>query len=375
MFELLSRIRKDAERKGITQANLAKNMNVTGGAVNQYFTEKTRIGFIAFVLMVKTVYNDEPTKINSSIFEFIEKNTRPDALRVALEWCSNNGEIDLKKYIISKEKESDSSKGFTYIYDSLLKRNKNKLTKQKLYAEIQDIKVKKGLQPPEAVAIAEIASLYALLDLGGHNVILNLLDETKDIVNLVKEKYLRSSYELRIHELEAVVRMRNGDVENAKRIINKVFKVYNEEDFPIVFNSLYALMASMLMEKDFKESIKLINKSMQMLKEEKFKIYRKRIKEYRSTYDCIKIYNNDLNDLFLESPAELAYYHAKKGSDLDKEKSLAILRDLELTQGKLTPFQLYVYSIVSGDESMKVYAINELRKIGDHFYADVFSRK
>ena len=368
---LMSKLENYASSKGIKKIDIARKVNLTKGSISQSFSGKVTMNFLNFVKIVSMLVMDHQDRINF-ISEFVRVNDRPENNRLAMEWCSQKGQMNIQEYLVKEEKKKDPNNGLPYVYDCLSKRNNNKLVQEALYTKVIEYKCKKKFQDVDAILLGEMATVYAFLDMNGHNIIFKLLDPLEKQIDSIppKKKYLKDCYNLRLMEIKAISYMRNDQISEATRIIDEIMFNYNEEDFPVVFTSIFSLLAEMNLFSNYEQSMYYIRKAINLFETSNIVGFTKRKKELKDTHDFIKVFNKDFEGLYLESLPEKAFYYSSLGNEKDKKKALLIYDELERSNGYLTPFQKYFKGLTITDSFMVNEAIEELRRKGNLFYAN-----
>lgn len=368
----MKKVNQDAINKGITKVYLSKKTGKSVSTISQYMNGKTMVPFSSYHTIINIIYEYDETTIERLVYQYcMLPEITPINIKTILEWGIQQGKIQLLDEFIRKKEIPPQLTSIISLYSALLSRIKNNVNKSEFYRFIEENRIPKNTDP-EAKVLADIAKYYAFIDMGGHEIIHSLIDQTYVTLKEIESKYVHDAYSIRLAEVKAICEMKSGNTTIAKKIVKKIDWEYNEEDFPIIFTSLYSLIAEITAAEDFNESQRYIKKALKVIQKGGYPTYRKRLIELKATHDFIKIYHEDFKGLYLETKPEIAFYYSLNSNE---DLAIRILNELEEEQGQLTPFQTFSLALAKHEITLAEQAIHELRRKGNNYYADLLSKK
>lgn len=363
-MKVLNQVKEDIKKKGIQQNNLAKKMNISEPRLTYYLKNDFKIPFYLFVILVGSVYEDELDIINERLIAFIESTKKSVNFRECLEWSIQQGNVKLFKEALKREPDEDMS----HLYAAVLERYQDTITPEDFFFKLQE----RNMKTKEAVALTSILNLYVMRDLGNYQTLNLYATAAKKKVALLKDGFLKDSYNLRIEELEVVASMKNGETEKAIEKLQANIEKYDELKFPHMVNFMYSLLAEAYVFSDKKMAIHYIKIAIKQYKELPILKYKRRLSALKATHDFIKIYNDDFYDLYLEDEAERLHYLAKTGL---KDKAIKLLEEIENKKMSLSEFQLYYKAIATSNKKDIEIAKKSFYKKADFHYIQLFDKK
>lgn len=376
MNKLMRRIEDDMEKFGIKKIDVAKRFGVSPAYVTSWFKCKKTINFTQFVSLLNIVYNAVSEQMLIQYWGAVNKSS----IREAMEWAYANGYLSLSESLIKRKQTKYIQDPITEVYSLLNKRTKKEISGAKLYEEAEKKKIEflnrsdknwkdkvTGYDLLEVTLLLEICKLYALVDAQSYNF---LAEYTKRVINQIgsiNNDYLKKSYSLRAKVVLAYVYLKGNQVEECRVIAEEILTSSNKESFPLYYNSSLIFLAEIYAFDDYQKSMKYINKAFKMF-EHNFSGYEQRKQVVQSTYDFIKIVNNEYEGLFLLSPAEKAHYLACQNDPEQRKEALEILEKLEKDNHKLTPFQKCYRALANRDYHAMKEVIEDFYRVGDFYY-------
>ncbi|CAM4106246.1 AimR family lysis-lysogeny pheromone receptor [Mesobacillus thioparans] len=362
MKKVMESIKEDARKRKITNKEIAKFLGISSGQVTHYFNLTNKIPFSKFTELCRYIYEEE-TKIEPHLISYVEKISKKEYIREAVEWFSNNGKRMLLEKVLELKGEEDP---LLRIYSLLLLRNKREIKAQDFYIRLDALR-DKSLDYPEWKALIRIATLYAFWDLKSFSMIPFIAEEALKQAEMITNQYLQKSYQTRVLEVKAIVEMKRNNLEESEKFAMEVIR--NENDNPLSANSMYSLLSEMYVFRNYERSVEYISKALAQFSALELTGYSNRQGMLEATHDFIKIYHGKTDFLFLTDPSEEAHFLARKGTDKDKKRALEILSKIENENHRLSSHQLYYKALCTGKKEDMDNALNQFIINGDLFYS------
>jgi transcriptional regulator with XRE-family HTH domain len=370
--EILKRIHRDKSKKEITDRQIAATLEVTPGAVSQYFSGTIQISYPNFFKLVEMVYTSEkekPTK-NELLKSFLSVIKSKESLRLAMEHCDAQGNIDLLGTIVEKEKQSKNytNKEWAALYELIYLRCINKLRGKSLLEALIQVNQKKNIKTIEMKILTDILHMYSLFDMEEYNSMFKITQDLIDSVKQIKNPFLQTSYCFRVKEIYAYAHLMSDNLEEARTLGKKLTGTDNTEH-PLLEPSGYYILGQSYIFESSTKSIEYLEKGIEYLKKFDGPLIDKKRAALKSTLEFVKIYwGIELDSLDPIHPAEKAFLLFKKG---EVEQAESILMDLEKKNGGLTPYQLYYLACIKNDANKMVEALSEFERRGNRFYSNL----
>lgn len=350
MKRLMERIKSDAEKRNITNIEIAKKLNVSKSQVSHYFNDNNRISFEKFLDLILLIYDEWDEEL---ISRYCKVTDKPEHDREALEWCMLNSKHDLALFLIEKIKLKKDKKeqNLAGLYELLLRRYKGEFTPQQFLEELENIKVK-GNMRKESIVFINILSVYGHGDFKNYKAVHFFAELAMKELRGIKNQFIKNAYEIRVNDCLAFSFKNMGHLKEAEDICLKCITEGNERYYPVVVNSMYCLLSEIYMFNNYEKSLHYINYALRMTEKENMKMYKKRKSDLESTHDFIKIVNRDYNGLFLNDPEEKAHYLARLGTTKSRREALHILSEIEKKNGGLSNFQKFYKALALNDKEL-----------------------
>jgi|GEM_PF-3464783 len=373
MDKFLSVLQKGMEKKGLTQTVIAKTIGVSVGTVHNYLNGQQRMGFFVFVKFAKCIFEEHEVK--RLIWEFIncspdnKKYNKLDIVREGLEWSIQNAEPELLEYFIEQDFKLTRNGELGKIYDLFRQRSIGKLSHLKLYDELETLKIQ-GFKKGESATLLKIASMYALYESQAHTLFFFEAEKTMKQIDLIKNKYLKKAYSIRVKEALAIAFMLRNQLTKAEEYCNEILAERDIEHFPLIVNSVYLILAQIYSFSNYRKSLEFLHKSLSIL-DGKNHLHQYRRIRVEATYDFIRILNNDFQNLYLTDPAEQAHYLAKQENQLSRRRAVEIIDRLEKTNGYISAFQLCYKALALRSKKLLKLSEEVFLENGDKFYVSL----
>jgi transcriptional regulator with XRE-family HTH domain len=369
VMSILKMINKEKFKQNITDIDIAKALKVTKGAVSQYFSGKARISFFSFLKLIDVIYRDDFEKQKQLINSFCNATSRPENLRLAMEYFSSNSELDLLGFLVKKEEDSHNktNKEWSSIYELLYLRQRGSIDPANFRSEILERETK--INSLEMKILTDIAKMYMHYDLKEYHALLDLTGSLLEKIKLIKNTYIRESFKLRAIEGIVISNIMNDNITEARM---NAEEIENLEEWalhsPRLTASILHWIGQTYVLENPNKAVNLVEQGLDILRSKKIFNIESRINSLQDSIDFIKILSGiDLN-IKPRSLAELAHLLAKQGKNVEAAN---ILYNMKLENKELTEFQLYYLFICNGEKSLLHNAIEGLKRKGNMFYANI----
>lgn len=357
-------IHDDVKKKGMQQSQIAEKIGVSPTSLTYYLQTENKIKFIHFYELVRIVYDSDYRTILNKLEQFIKVTTRKDNIKECIEWSIHQGEHEIFEIAISIEQNFKYGNETVSVYSILMDRNCNRLDPISMLEKVEAIKTN-GVKQKDIEVLLHILTLYVYLDLKQFSIITLLAKSALNMISKLKNGFIKTAYTIRLNEMLAISLMKDGQVEESKKVASYLISNADGTVFPLPINSMLSLMSELHLFSDKEKSISYIEQAIEMFEKLKLNNYIKRRKGLRATHDFVKIVNEDYNGLFLEDKSEKAHFLAKIGN---RKEALLIINDLE-SRGKLSPHQLYYKALATKDPIDYKIAEKEFYRRGDFYYS------
>lgn len=367
VFQYLDNI---CESKDISQERIANLLGMTPGSVSNYFNDKQEIKFISFLRLIEYLVEDEDKRLEL-IYDFCkDQKQHIESDRVALEWASNNGQLDLQEILIKKMKKNNTNGPHTDPYQILFDRNFQVNSTLENFSSIKKL-MKKKYRRPETRALLEICFMYSHWDQGVYSssffeTSAQFVREELDLISSDDTQFIKDSFEIRVREILANAHLKAGNIQKARDISYSILKYDNLQWFPAAVLSTYRALAETYLFTDKERSLDYLEKALAMLKNSPLQRNEAKRRGVEATADHLKMHLGEYKNLFLNGDPEKAHYFASIG---EETKALSIIDGIEQKRGMLTAHQKYYKALALKDEKMFKQAQMAFYKEADFFYA------
>ncbi|MCP3742739.1 AimR family lysis-lysogeny pheromone receptor [Rossellomorea sp. BNER] len=383
MKVIMSEIKKEMEKQGIKQKVIGPEIGSKNLSNN--LSGKEQMAFIPFVKLVNLIFKEEEGLILNYIKRFLDKTTRDENIRVALEWSIQTGHTDMLRTAIKKckqikgsaknekKKERDSKnethKQLAKIYELFIKRNELNVERVDFFFKLEEIR-NSTISRIEPEVLLKIGRLHYYSESGNYR---GILDEVRFIeTGNVTQNYLKDSFTLRVLEQKARALLKyENDYKGANDVLKEIL-TYDRDLYAFSIINALSLLAELntldnydLANKYIVEAIRLSSKI------KSSSSYARQERMLKSTHDFIQLYHGRFNNLYLTDPAENIFYLIKKGDKESFQEAIKLLNELELTNGILSPFQLYYKAIATGEKRYLIESQREFHRLGDFYYSRI----
>ncbi|AQY42368.1 hypothetical protein B4918_31170 (plasmid) [Bacillus thuringiensis] len=383
-LSLLIEIHSDMKKKGITSNQVKDELNVSSGLVSQYFSGATKISFINFVKLVRYVYEEE-SLVQEYMLRFCKATSKPLNLCIAMEFASSQSNIELLNAVVTRGKSFSSKmvREWSLHYEFLSERAQGKLVGKELFKTLSKSTIKSTYA--EMKVLKSIILMYSFSDMQEFTSLIKTvpyLENKQDVledqseeeptVESLKEGYFKDACDIRMKELQLVANLMDNNIEIVREIGQGVIQKEISKEFPRFLASIYEFLGISYMFEDIFISQVLVQKAIEILKNENADRFNDKIEECQQTLDFIQInYEIDLDKINPADLGEKAHLAIKRGNI---EEGIQILNDIKKDKGSWTGFQWYYMGLATGEEYYFLQSVLCFEQRGNKFYAQIPKR-
>ncbi|PFP73369.1 hypothetical protein COK07_24135 [Bacillus thuringiensis] len=377
MQRLLNKLHDDLFAIGITDGELAKQLQVGKSTISETFSGKRDMKFYQFSGALMCAYNDNHDLRRKMIMEYVNLNSEKDygSYRETLEYTSYRGELDLLNTMIEKEKGSSYAKNreAAIVYEILYKRSLERFNGDELLNQLED--VRKNVKYVENSAMCDLLMCYVLYDTGNYRSILNYVKNAEEKVKQIsvrKNRFIKSSYNHRIIEILSAIHLLRGNLTECREFSLKLIEQCgNNPQFNIQRVNAFCNLGESYIFSDYNKSLKYLQESLENLGDP----FNQRLKAKKNlilqTMVFLKVYwDKPVGDLEVH-PAEKAFLEIKLGNN---KKAEDILMDLLKIQERLSAFQKLYLGLARNDRKLMEESLEIFEKKGNIFYSQLPKR-
>ncbi|MCU5584636.1 AimR family lysis-lysogeny pheromone receptor, partial [Bacillus toyonensis] len=206
MSEIIRKITDDLFASKITREELAKYIGIAKSTLSDILNGHTEISFIYLVKIMMRLYEQQAPEIkNDMIIEYLTY-AKPENKREALEYAAFRREFDSLKELIDEELKSstDVNREWAEIYQIIYEHYRDKQDsepKYDPYAFYDELdKKKKDVSSNEMKILIEILLCQTLYQMKEYKLLFKRIVRVEKKAQKISNKYIRSSYLVRIKE-------------------------------------------------------------------------------------------------------------------------------------------------------------------------------
>lgn len=273
MQRLLNKLHDDLFAIGITDGELAKQLQVGKSTISETFSGKRDMKFYQFSGALMCEYNDDHDLRRKMIKEYVNLNSEKDygSYRETLEYTSYRGELELLNTMIEKEKGSLYAKNreAAIVYEILYKRSLERFNGDELLNQLED--VRKNVKYVENSAMCDLLMCYLLYDTGNYRSILNYVKNAEEKVKQIsvrKNRFIKSSYNHRIIEILSAIHLLRGNVTECREFSLKLIEQCGTNpQLNIQRVNAFCNLGESYIFSDYNKSLKYLQESLENLGE------------------------------------------------------------------------------------------------------------
>ncbi|MFD1738207.1 AimR family lysis-lysogeny pheromone receptor [Bacillus salitolerans] len=297
-----------------------------------------------YTLVEKLYKNDIPMQ-RQQLTLLMNHTTLAENLRVAMEFYTMHGEIELLEELVNREKSSKDplNREWAEVYEIVVQRYKGELFGEKL----NQIVLSRNSQSKELHLLLCILHMFGVYDIGEYEAFFKVSNAILPEVQHFENEYIKTSYELHLYNLFCFSHLLANKVEECRHIATCIVTQTHYLRYPIVASNAYHVLAQSYMFESFEESMKYIKRAEEIISILPDKKKVQKSKDINNTKEFLRSYWKRELDSNPDSLAELAHRHIVRGNI---DMGIDILDEIRTKQGNhLTAFQWYYYGLATNN--------------------------
>ncbi|MCQ6284879.1 MULTISPECIES: AimR family lysis-lysogeny pheromone receptor [Bacillus cereus group] len=364
MEELMARIKKDMNDKGITISELAKMSSVPYTVVNDgVSTGRTvEMKFDVYLKLVHVIYETYMERRNV-VTDFIRLIKSNKNVRKSMCYCYCAGEIGLMEYLLEKHKKNRRLKKYLFLYELLNNRNKGISVGKPLINKIDGSSFAKTDECIALFQLLNMFSAYDVVDIPAMNV---YAEKARQSVSELNVKCIKKSLSVYCLLMVAHSNLLDGQLNVCRNNCNAILQASTE--FIPIISSNFCCIGESYMFTDKMLSEEYLLKSSDVLEKNGFDRGSKRYRGVQTTLALLYIEHGfNLHKIQFEHihKAEHGYYEAIYG---DVEKGVQMLKE-DIAERPYSPYPRYYLAKAEKDIVGLEIALKMFKDLGNHHYA------
>ncbi|PFJ16516.1 hypothetical protein COI89_10930 [Bacillus cereus] len=379
MRKLLQSLSGDLALAGISKSKLALNWGISPSGVTAVFKGERQMRF-SYLIKSLALLN-KGVKTESKYISKYVLDAKPKNRREIMEYLSLRGDFDTLKFVIEKEHIVGEGKKYTnalneewaevyrWIYKRYTQQNINLL---EFYNSLRE--VNKTTKSKDMKLLIDLLLCQLLYQMGDHKLASEKMHEISDRLNKIPNDFIKSTFDLRFKEAQAVMYIRNGKITEARLICDKILSVCKLNPFYILPRAMaYFKKGETYLFKNYEKAKYYLIKAHDTLKEiEDFEGVKEKRNMFQFNLSFLKIIHmREIDTIGVIHDAERALLEIRLGNNRAGEE---ILMGLKEKNGKLTDIQYVYLALARNDESMLRRGYERLLQNNDEFYGQQLAK-
>ncbi|WP_372464544.1 AimR family lysis-lysogeny pheromone receptor [Bacillus cereus] len=357
MIELLRKINDDLFASKITNNELASYLGIAKSTVSSILNGKTEMSFDYLIKIIMKIHKKPYVTLKDAMISDYLMHAKPENRREALEYAAFRREFDSLKMITDIEKSSTTeiNQEFAKVYEIVFKNCKDveEYSPEDFYDELEECK--SDVSSWEMKVLIDILLCQTLYQTKEYKKMFKRISVAEENVKEINNKFIYSSFLVRIKEVLIVTYMMQNEVKKARLTCNELLKMCDVNNGFLIqkANSYYNMGESYIFE-DYSKAKMFLEKSLTVLNDEMFtgdKDVERKKGRIKSTLIFLKIHHyRDIQDVYhgLDKDGHV-YLELRKGN---KEKAEKYLLEIEKENGSLNEFQTCYMGLARNDRSL-----------------------
>ncbi|MFA2694520.1 AimR family lysis-lysogeny pheromone receptor [Bacillus mycoides] len=384
MQALLNKLHTDLYAAGITNEALSEIWGVSPSNVSRVFNGHTQISFCFLTKTLIRLYEDH--LLRRDIVQKYLQFAKPENIKEAMEYFSFRGEFEMLHGLIAKEKERVETKRkekekkeekytpgkdeeWIGVYELIYRRN----TEREKFSleDFDDLLEEKRFETSskEMEVLIDILRCQTAYQLRDYRTLLKRMKKIEKRVSKVTNKFLRTSFSVRLKEGMNAVLLMDAKVLEIRENSFKLLEICSSEpNFKVQkANAHYNIAESYIFE-NFTQSKFHFEQALHVLGSSFNEELQRKKRAIERTFNFLKIYHSkELDNLYgdLDLP-EQAFLAIRKG---DKELALVILEKIKEEKGSLNEFSTFYLGLAKEDVRIIEKSLEMFIANSNNFYA------
>lgn len=309
-------------------------------------------GFAGFVRVVHELFPETKFELMSEFARTLSPQTLTS--RFMLEYADLYNQKELRKYLIEELSKASNkeSNDWAFVYEMDQKVSKKQIEPFEAVNQLSQ----RSYKSVDMKVYSKIVQFYAFYDMRNIYMMQSLYQTISEEINLIKQKFTKTSFMARLFLIEADVRLHNKEIGGLRE---QLFLV--EEALDPIKSYVYGQVANSYMMTNYDKAKSLLLKGLECSSAgSKYQISQS-LNFLAILWDKFEDFKSDgtLSNEF--------FYYAKKGDELIAK---AVLKKIDFD--KLTPhqqaFNLYYQGILFKDETLFCASLTKFDECGEKFY-------
>ncbi|WP_426952811.1 AimR family lysis-lysogeny pheromone receptor [Bacillus mycoides] len=376
MQKLLQSLSGDLALAGISKSKLALNWGISPSGVTAVFKGERQMRFSHLTKCLALL--NKGIKTESKYISKYVLGAKPKNRREIMEYLSLRGDFDTLKYLIEKEHIVEEGKKHTnalneewaqvygWIHQRYTQKNVNLL---EFYNSLRE--VNKTTKTKDMKLLIELLLCQLLYQMGDHKLASEKMHEISDSLNGIKNDFIKSTFDLRFKEAQAVMYIRDGKIIEARHICDVILSVCELNPFYIMPRAMaYFKKGETYLFTDYEKAKYYLSKAHDTLEEiEDFEGVKEKRNMFQFNLSFLKIIHmKEIETIGKIHDAERGLLEIVLGNNKAGEE---ILIGLKEKNGKLSDIQYVYLALARKDKTMMRRAYERLLQNNDAFYAQL----
>ncbi|MED1204473.1 AimR family lysis-lysogeny pheromone receptor [Heyndrickxia acidicola] len=373
LFDLRRKLIDEKIFKGTPLRVIAKELELSNSYMTNFIDfldEKEGCHEVKFdtLLNIAKRYFKKPADIKEIMTDFAKRATKPQNMRMLLEFADEINDLPFLAELIEKCKDSKnrSLEAVSKIYELLYKRKTSQIS---LIDFRERLSILKSDNTTESTYLIIILESYILYDLRSYTLLqsyITLLDSL--ISQLTCEKYLILRYEQRKEEIKMRLYLKTNELEKCRAVADKMIK--SKDSMRLLASSYYTRGVSYLFE-SFESCLFNMDKAAVYYESLGLKELQQKTRTYIALAKCI--HNQmELVDVSMLSKIEQIYYFAKQKDYLTADQLYTdyIKKNDEEFPEIQFPFRMLLMGLIKQEKDIIWQSYTEYMRQGELFFAN-----
>lgn len=210
------------ELKNINKSELAKKVGCSNGLLTKFFTQQKPIDFEVVLNIIRYLLPEKETEL---IMQYCSEISKPDHFKTAFEYLSTNRMLDALKSLLFKAQsiKNHELQEWIQVYNVMhdWQLNNTPSNRNKMLEDIEKLNTNNQLLKP----LITIMESYYYFYIHEYKVMKIFADKALNVLNNLKNDYLKKSFRARIDQMMAYVQLKvNCDEEKARKHSGKLIE-------------------------------------------------------------------------------------------------------------------------------------------------------
>lgn len=372
--KVLSRIETDMFSQQISNVQLATAIKSDYSSLCVMLNGGREFDCSVLLQALRIIYPDDICKRRAYYWIYFKDQMTPMNACITLELSNLLGELTSQKRAIEAIKRQfkgsrDASLKIVNIYELLYRRSMGLIKPSDFLKSVEELKKKQRSYNLQVKILMDFAYVYSHIGMKEYRVTINYLLEIEKLIQQVKKKFLKKSFNIRVNELLALSYHRNNNLELARQ---KCLEIINgdSEIYPIRIANAYFILGQTYLLSDYQIANGYLKKALDIIKNTTNKRVRLVKENILNTINFLKIYHKrDLLNLDIDKESsEFAYLYCALDQ---KDKAVKFLNERKKINGSWSAFELFYMGLATGNPEYFILSKQKFLITGDLYYVQI----